>query len=390
MSFLLNPNLDRVRLYGNSERAVISLAEYERAAREIRGWPDYHPTSLHSLPALARDLGVGELWLKDESTRFGLASFKALGGAYGVLRVLERELGEDHHALSHTVTVASATDGNHGRSVAWGARNHGCQCVIYLPEHVSERRVDEIAVFGARTVRVQGTYDEAVVQVDEDARHNGWHVISDTSYEGYREVPRWVMQGYSVMVDEILGQMPSGGRPTHIFLQGGVGGLAATVCGHLWELDGVERPILTVVEPEEADCLYQSAVAGEPSHASGSLHTIMGGLSCGEISPLAWTILKSGVDAFMTVAEERVEPLMRRLAEGCDGDLSVVAGESGVAGLAGLEAVASAPSLRSAVRMGVDARVLAIVTEGATDPEAYERIVGRVPEEVGLNSAPDG
>ncbi len=386
MSFLLNPNLDRVRLYGNSERAVISLAEYERAAREIRGWPDYHPTPLHSLPALARDLGVGELWLKDESTRFGLASFKALGGAYGVLRVLERELGEDHHALSHTVTVASATDGNHGRSVAWGARNHGCQCVIYLPEHVSERRVDEIAVFGARTVRVQGTYDEAVVQADEDARHNGWHMVSDTSYEGYREVPRWVMQGYSVMVDEILGQMPSGGRPTHIFLQGGVGGLAATVCGHLWELDGVERPILTVVEPEEADCLYQSAVAGEPSHASGSLHTIMGGLSCGEISPLAWTILKSGVDAFMTVAEERVEPLMRRLAEGCDGDLSVVAGESGVAGLAGLEVVASAPSLRSALRMGVDARVLAIVTEGATDPEAYERIVGRVPEEVGSAS----
>ena len=413
MSFLLNPNLDRARPYGNSERAVISLAEYERAAGEIRGWPDYHPTPLHSLPALARDLGVGELWLKDESTRFGLASFKALGGAYGVLRVLERELGDDRHALSHTITVGgaygvlrvlerelgddrhalshtitvtSATDGNHGRSVAWGARNHGCQCVIYLPEHVTERRVDEIAAFGARTVRVQGNYDEAVAQADEDARHNGWHVVSDTSYEGYREVPRWVMQGYSVMVDEILGQMPNKQRPTHVFLQGGVGGLAATVCGHLWELDGVERPILAVVEPEEADCLYQSAVAGSPSHASGSLHTIMGGLSCEEISPLAWTILEPGVDAFMTVGDGRVEPLMRRLAEGRDGDPPVVAGESGVAGLAGLEAVASAPSLRSALRMGVDARVLAIVTEGATDPEVYEQIVGRAPEEVGSAS----
>lgn len=383
MPFLLNPNLDRVRPYGDSERAVISLAEYRRAAREIRGWPDYHPTPLHSLPALARDLGVGRLWLKDESTRFGLASFKALGGAYGVLRVLERELGDDRPALSHTVTVTSATDGNHGRSVAWGARNNGCRCVIYLPEHVTERRVEEIEAFGARTVRVQGTYDEAVAQADEDARRNGWHVVSDTSYEGYREVPRWVMQGYSVMVDEILGQMPGEERPTHIFLQGGVGGLAATVCGHLWELDGGGRPILTVVEPEEADCLYQSAVAGSPSHASGSLHTVMGGLSCGEISPLAWTILRPGVDAFMTVGEARVEPLMRRLAEGRGGDPPVVAGESGVAGLTGLEAVASEPSLRSALRLGPDARVLTIVTEGATDQESYQRIVGRAPEEVG-------
>ena len=382
MSFLLNPNVDRVRSYGDAERAVISLAEYERAAAEIRGWPDHGPSPLHSLPALARDLGVRELWLKDESERFNLGSFKALGGAYGVLRVLERELGEDHHTLSHTVTVTSATDGNHGRSVAWGAKTHGCECVIYLPEHVTKRRMTEIAAFGARTVRVQGTYDEAVALADEDARRNGWHVVSDTSYEGYRQVPCWVMQGYSVMVDEILEQMPDGDRLTHVFLQGGVGGLAATVCGHLWELDGERRPILTVVEPEEADCLYQSAVAGEPTHASGSLQTVMGGLSCGKISPLAWTILGPGVDAFMTVGEEHVEPLMIRLSEGLDGDSPVVSGESGVAGLAGLEQVASEPSLRSALKLGPHARVLTIVTEGATDPEVYERIVGRAPEEV--------
>ncbi len=382
MSFILNPNLDRERPYGDAEREVISLAEYERAAAEIRGWPDYRPTPLHSLPALARDLGVAELWLKDESDRFGLGSFKALGGAYGVLRVLERELGDDRRAASHTVTVTSATDGNHGRSVAWGARTHGCECVIYVPEHVTDRRVAEIAAFGARTVRVQGTYDDAVAQVDADARSNGWHVVSDTSYEGYQEVPRWVMQGYSVMVDELLGQAPGGERPTHVFLQGGVGGLAATVCGHFWELDGAERPIFAIVEPKEADCLYQSAIAGGPALASGSLHTIMGGLSVGEISPLAWTILEPGVDAFMTAGDERVEPLMRRLAEGRDGDPPVVAGESGVAGLAGLETVASDPSVRSALGLGADARVLVIVTEGATDGESYERIVGRSADEV--------
>ncbi len=382
MPFVLNKNVDRQRPYGESERAVISLAEFEHAAAVIRGWPGYLPTPLHTLPALANELDVGELWLKDESERFGLGSFKALGGAYGVLRVLERELGEEWRIRAHTITVATATDGNHGRSVAWGAHTHGCSCVIYLPGHVTDRRVAEIDAFGARTVRVQGTYDEAVALAAADASRNGWHVVSDHSYEGYREVPSWVMQGYTVMVDELRGQMPAGTRLSHVFLQGGVGGLAAAVCGHLWELDGAERPVLTVVEPEEADCLYQSAVAGGPAPASGSLHTIMGGLSCGEISPLAWTILDSGADAFMTAGEELVEPLMRRLAEGRDGDPPVVAGESGVAGLAGLETVSSRPTMRSALELGSQARVLVIITEGATDAESYQRIVGRAAAEV--------
>jgi diaminopropionate ammonia-lyase len=382
MSLIVNPHLDRDRVYSDAERAVISLAGYERAAAEIRAWPDYQPTPLHSLLGLAGDLGIGQLWVKDESERFGLGSFKALGGAYGVLRVLEQELGADREALSHTVTVTCATDGNHGRSVAWGARTYGSGCVIYLPGHVTDRRVGEIAAFGARTVRVDGTYDQAVAMADADARSNGWFVVSDHSYEGYMDVPRWVMQGYTVMVDEMLGQTPDGARPTHVFLQGGVGGVAAAVCGHLWELDGAARPLLTIVEPEEADCLYQSAAAGTPTHASGSLHTIMGGLSCGEISPLAWTVLDQGADAFMTAEDTRVEPLMRRLAEGRDGDVPVVAGESGVAGLAGLESVSEDPSLRSALRLGADARVLVVITEGATDADSYKRIVGRTARDV--------
>ena len=382
MPFILNPHLDRERAYSDVERAVISLAAYERAAAEIRAWPDYDPTPLRSLPGLAGGLGVDQIWVKDESERFGLGSFKALGGAYGVLRVLEQEFGANREALSDTVTVTCATDGNHGRSVAWGARTHGCGCVIYLPGHVTDRRVEEIAAFGARTVRVDGTYDEAVATADADARRNGWFVVSDHSYEGYMDVPRWVMQGYTVMVDEMLGQTPERARPTHVFLQGGVGGVAAAVCGHLWELDGGGRPVVTIVEPEEADCLYQSAVAGKPTHASGSLHTIMGGLSCGEISPLAWTVLDQGADAFMTAEDARVQPLMRRLAEGRSGDVPVVAGESGVAGLAGLERVSEDPSLRSALQLGADARVLVVITEGATDADTYERIVGRTARDV--------
>ncbi len=382
MSLLLNSSVDRGRPYGARERAVISLAEHARAAAEIRSWPGYQATPLHSLPGLARELEVGALWLKDESGRFGLGSFKALGGAYGVLRVLERELGDDRDRLAHTLIVATATAGNHGRSVAWGARTQGCRCVVYLPEHTTDRRMAEIAAFGAETVRVGGTYDEAVALAEQEARRNGWHVVSDTSYQGYREVPRWVMQGYSVMVDEILGQTPDRERPTHVFLQAGVGGLAAAVCGHFWELDGAERPTLTVVEPVEADALYQSALAGAPSQASGSLQTLMGCLACRETSPLAWTVLEPGIDAFMTIDDERVEPLMRRLGDRRDGGPPVVAGESGVAGLAAAEAVAADPSMRSALGMGANARVLVIISEGATDPDAYERIVGRTPEAI--------
>ena len=378
MEFSVNQNLERDRIYGEEERSVVSLAEYERAKAEIEQWSGYSPTCLYSLTSIAEELGVAEIWVKDESTRFGLASFKALGGSYAVSRVLERELSLAEGAGDpRSVTVVCATDGNHGRSVAWGAQKCGCRCVIYVPAHVTERRAQEIASFGAEVVRLKGNYDEAVVQVANDADANGWQVVSDTSYEGYQEIPSWVMQGYALMVEEAFSQLPETNWPTHIFIQGGVGGLAASVCGHLWESYGSKRPVITVVEPIEADCLYRSAQSGLPESASGSLETIMGGLSCGEISSLAWKILRPGIDAFMTVDDSRVGPWMRRLAEGRDNESPIVAGESGVTGLIGLEAVSAEEMLRKHLKLDHRSQVMIFSTEGATDPETYRDIVGK-------------
>ncbi|MXX56915.1 MAG: diaminopropionate ammonia-lyase, partial [Gemmatimonadetes bacterium] len=345
-------------------------------------------------------LGLASVHVKDESGRFGLGRFKALGGAYGVLRVMmggdtaaappgftwrPGASGGDGHGPRRTPsaapTVTCASDGNHGRSVAWGARMFGLNAVIYLPTHVTEVRAAAIRSFGARVVRVDGEYDDAVTQAARDARDNGWTVISDTSYPGYMEIPRLVMVGYTVMVEEALEALRAssathqGPSPTHVFIQGGVGGLAAAVIGHLWERLGPERPVAVIVEPEEADGLYRSGCAGAPRVARGDLHTIMAGLSCREISPLAWEVVGAGAHAFMTVRDGGIRALMRAAAGGALGE-PFEGGESGVAGLLGLIEAAGDADLCRAIGLGRESRVLVFNTEGATDPELYARIVG--------------
>ena len=358
--------------FGARRADILSLRGLDAAKREILGWPGYRPTPLRGFNALARCSGLGMIFYKDEASRFGLGSFKALGGAYAVLRVLRK-----HGGAASAVTVTCATDGNHGRSVAWGARTFGCRCVIYVHAAVSDGRCRAIEAYGAEVRRVMGTYDDAVRQAAADAAAQGWFVVSDTSYDGYVDVPRDVMQGYALMVEEALAQLPPGVLPTHVFVQGGVGGLAAAVCAYLWErLEGL-RPRFVVVEPAAADCLYLSALAGHPVAAEGNLDTIMAGLACGEVSLLAWEILSAGADGFMTIDDAAAAGLMRRLAD--DG---VVAGESAVAGLAGCLLVAADSEARG--RLGLDARSVVLVfgTEGATDPEVYAGIVGRRADEV--------
>lgn len=358
-----NPKLRR-GIYGRRQQAVLNREAFLVARAEISSWDGYAPTPLVHLDEVARAAGVARVDYKDESGRFGLGSFKALGGAYAVQRQVHaagRPAGE--------IVVTCATDGNHGRSVAWGAKRFGCRCVIYIHETVSKGRADAIAAFGAEVRRVPGTYDDAVRQAARDAAANGWIVVSDTSYPGYVDIPRDVMQGYAIMADEALGQMAE--PPTHVFLQAGVGGLAAAVCGHLWEtLGGDRRPRTVVVEPDQAACLFESARAGKAMNVGGTLNTAMAGLACGETSILAWEILEEGVEDFMTVTDEAAFACMRLLAP------QVVAGESAVAGLAGLLGAAARPDL--ARRLGLDehARVLLIGSEGDTDPELYRKIVG--------------
>ena len=390
-----NPRASRAAPYEAEGRSdILSDRAFEVARREIAAWPGYHETPLRELPGLARALKIGRIFYKDEGGRFGLGSFKALGGAYAVLRILQRAIEQKtgrradareilsgrHKEITSAITVTCATDGNHGRSVAYGARLFGARCVIYIHATVSQGRADMIASYGAEVRRVSGNYDDAVRQADVEAKANGWLIVSDTSYEGYVNVPRDVMQGYSVMVDEALKQMP--GPPTHVFVQGGVGGLAAAVCSHLWQKYRDQRPLYVVVEPDKADCLYRSAKAGKPIVVHGALDTIMAGLACGEVSLLAWKILQPGADAFMTVTDDAAAQMMRLLAKSPYGDGAIVAGESAVAGLVGLAVAAENQETRAQLKLGLGSVALLFGTEGATDPLIYCQIVGREANDV--------
>lgn len=342
-------------------------------------------------------LGVTCVYCKDESTRFGLNSFKALGGAYAVGRLLMRELSRrtgaenlnindigraEFESIINNIIVTCATDGNHGRSVAWGAKRFGCKCVIYIHKTVSEGRERAIADYGAKVIRVDGNYDQAVSKADTDAKQFGYFVVSDTSYDGYIDVPKDVMQGYTVMAQEAIEQIGNNPAPTHIFIQGGVGGLAAAVCAHFWETMGTGRPSLIVVEPDRAACLYESARAGRPVTIHGRLDTIMAGLACGKVSLLAWKVLSKGANAFATISDDAAIYTMKLLANGCFGNKGIVAGESAVAGIAACIIGANSTELRGQLGLSNDSRILVFSTEGDSDPLLYEQIIGKSADNV--------
>lgn len=382
-------------------RTWLNLAEARAARQRLAGWPGLspRPTPAWSLPGLARALGIAGLTVKDESKRSALGSFKALGAPNALVKLVQRRfapqgwssadiLAGRHAAGLEGFVVISATDGNHGRALAAAARSAGCRCVIVLHAQVSAEREQAIAAFGAEIVRIAGNYDESVTEAARLARLHGWEVVSDTSYEGYEDVPRDVMQGYGVIAEELLALADAagpdaGGCPwTHVFLQGGVGGMAAGIASVLWERHGAHRPVMVVVEPEQADCLLQSALEGRPARSRGSVDSVMAGLACGETSPLAWRFLTPTVDLFMTVGDAQAEAAMRELAEGAHGDVPLVAGESAVAGLAGLRELLQSPAGRQAAGLDERSRVLLVSTEGATAPGVYAGIVGRPAEDV--------
>jgi len=370
--FLLNSAFIRARPYGPAQLSVLNAEAHARARVEIQSWPGFAPTPLLTLDGLSRELGVKTLWYKDESQRLGLGSFKALGGAYGVLRVLRQVL--DRSRGIKDVTVTCATAGNHGRSVAWGAKMLGCQAVIYVPTSTSLGRMEAISE-DAQVIPVQGTYDDAVARALEEAEHRGWFVVADTTRVPDDPVTGAIMQGYTVLAAEFLEQLRDSALPTHLFVQGGVGGLAGAVCGHLWETLGDTRPVFVVVEPDQAACCYCSALAGAPTRADGSMNTVMGCLACQEVSAPGWEILGPGAEAFLTISDEATLDTMRLLAKGVGGDPGLVAGESGAAGLAGAMAALNDTQASGALGLGTDSRILVIGTEGATDPELYREIV---------------
>jgi len=382
--------------YGPARSEILNDAGFSAAQSEICEWPGYAPTPLRALPGLARRLGVASVHYKDEGERFGLKSFKALGGAYAVYRLLaqaiaRRTAGPPPSAsailsgrwreLVDGITVTCATDGNHGRSVAWGARLFGCRCVIYIHATVSEGRRAAIAKYGAEVIRVPGNYDDSVRHADAQARARGWTVVSDTTYEGYREIPIDVMHGYGVMSREIVEQ--SGGTPpTHVFVQAGVGALAASVAAAFWLAWGERRPKLIIVEPTAADCYLQSARAGRPVAVTGELDTVMAGLACGEVSPAAWEIVSAAAAAYVAVADRYAIDGVRAFANPEGDDPAIVSGETGASGLAALLAARDVPALGRLMEIDAQSRVLLLGSEGDTDPEIYRQITGRSAEEV--------
>ncbi len=366
--------------------ALLNPEAMAAAGQEISTWPGYNPTPLRGLQEIAEQTGVSEVLYKDEAERFGLGSFKALGGAYAVFRVLQAAIkertgktpsseelasGAFQHAASQ-VTVVTATDGNHGRSVAWGAQRFGCPCRIYVHAEVSEFRAQAMRDLGATVVRIEGDYDDSVRLAEVDAAKHGWIVVSDTTYPGYVEIPQYVMAGYSVMMNEVFAQLQHDQTITHVFIQGGVGGLAASVCAYCWQQMGENRPKMVIVEPEWAACLYQSAVSGEATAVEIEQETLMAGLSCGEPSILAWEVLKASCHAYMTITDELVAPAMRLLATQAH---TVVAGESAVAGLAGFLVVAQNPEMAKHLELDQDSVILLLGTEGATDPTIYQQLI---------------
>lgn len=398
--FHLNPHAQR-----SPYPAELATLMNKARARESRAWLSQWPgiargaTPLIDLPDAAQRLGVAVLRVKDESVRSPLGSFKALGAPIALVRHLLRKhpgmapagiLAGEHAQVLAAHTVISATDGNHGRALAAAARDAGCRCVIVLHAHVSLEREQAIAAYGAKIVRIAGNYDDSVQEAARLAQAHGWQVISDTSYEGYEDIPRDVMQGYALIAEEVIEQTASTADApafTHVFLQGGVGGMAAGLASYFWEHHGLHRPRFVVVEPTQADCLLQSALHGRAAKATGSVDSVMAGLACGETSPLAWRFLEPCVDAFMTVDDDEAIEAMRQLSRGSARDVPLVAGESGVAGLAALNVLQRDAALGSQLGLGPDSRVLLISTEGATAPSVYAELVSESAQSVQARQA---
>lgn len=376
----LRLSLRSPQLRREAAEGILDPSEAAAARDVIRGWHGYGATPMVTLPGLAALLGVESVRVKDETPRFGLGSFKALGGAFAVLRALQDEIGRRSgtrptaaelragHPLAAGITVTTASAGNHGRSVAWGSAEFGCRCVIFLPADAIPARARAIEEHGARVVRVPGEYDGVVGHTDREAARHGWIVVSDTAYEGYEETPRRIMAGYTLLAAEMLDDLARvGATPfTHLFVQAGVGGLATGVCGHFAQVCGEGRPRFIAVEPWRADCFGRSLRHGRARIAEPPFHTAMGGLAAGVASTIAWDCLAPLLDAAVALPE----PVWTAGAEALEsGRLGarISAGPSGAAGAGALLALAHLPALRRLLALDASSRVGALVTEQRFD-----------------------
>ncbi|MFD1804297.1 diaminopropionate ammonia-lyase [Mixta tenebrionis] len=369
--------------------AVFNTDAARQARRFHRTLAGYQPTPMYALDDFARQLGIHKVLVKDESQRFELNAFKMLGGTWAMAQLLCKIWKMDINTFSfddfrkqnrEQLTFATTTDGNHGRGVAWAAKALGQKAVIYMPKGSAAARVKHITDLGAECIVTEMNYDDTVRLTLQHAQQNGWHMVQDTAWEGYEEVPTWIMHGYSTLADEAAEQIADMGcgAPTHVILQAGVGAMAGGVLGYLVDRYGPGALHAIVVEPDRADCMYRSGVKGSLVNVGGEMNTIMAGLACGEPNPLGWPLLRDNVNQFIS-CEDRVAALgMRVLGNPAGNDARVVSGESGAVGMGVLAAILHHPqrqALMDKLKLTPQSRVLIISTEGDTDPQHYREVV---------------
>lgn len=375
----------------------VDTAPYGREqAQKVRSFhqsfPEYTETPLWSLSSLAEELGVKNVYVKDESYRFGLNAFKVLGGSYAIGRELGKRLGLSSEELSCQVltseetrkrlgdmTFVTATDGNHGRGVAWTANRLGQKSVVFMPEGTASERLENIRLLGSDASITDMPYDDCVRKAKACADAYGWLLVQDTAWEEYEKIPGYIMQGYTTMALEALEQL-HGQRPTHILLQAGVGSMAAAVAAFFADCFGQERPKVIIVEPHQADCFYRTAAAddGRLHFAEGPMNSIMAGLCCGEPCSIAWELLQEYADFCVAMPDYAAANGMRILANPLGNDPKVVAGESGASGFGLLTEVLrrkELAELKEKLQLDSESVVLCFSTEGATDRANYANIV---------------
>lgn len=372
----------------------LGLKEAQKVQAFHQSFPQYEPTPLAMLDQLAKELHVSKLFVKDESYRFDLNAFKALGGSYAIGQYLAEKLNIEPTELTYDklvspevkaqlgeLTFITATDGNHGRGVAWTAKQLQQKSVVYMPKGSSQERLNHIKALGADASITDLNYDDTVRLAAKHAEQNNWVLVQDTAWENYEEIPRHIMQGYMTMVVEAYEQLKElGEKPTHIFIQAGVGSMAAAVQGFFADVYGEDRPITVIVEPDKADCLFKTAKAndGQLHYVKGDMDTIMAGLACGEPSTLGWVILKDYADAFLSCSDNIAAQGMRVLAAPMKGDIQVISGESGAVGVGAASEIlrrSEYAHLKEQLMINEASKILFFSTEGDTDAAHFKKVV---------------
>ena len=342
------------------------------AYKKISGWKDYNATPLIELKKLSDNLKLKNIFYKDESKRFHLKSFKALGGAYAVERVKEGK---------KNITVSTATAGNHGRSVAWGAQRLGLKCKIFISEYVSDARAEEMRKLGAEIIRVKGNYEKSLEECINQSNKNGWEIVQDVAWENYENVPKLTMAGYSVMIKEISNQTDQ--YITHIFLQAGVGGMASgAILGVAQYFKRI--PKIVIVEPENADCVLQSVDKGSLQKVNIKKESIMGGMSCGEVSLVPWKILKNSVNLCTSISDKYVAKTITMLKNNYFCEKNIIGGECSTPGIISLISVCENQDLKNKISLDENSNVLVIGCEGDADEILYKKLLDDGKKELGI------